>query len=269
MSTRYKRDEINTNKRVTVLPSVHDAAHAFDPFSLPSRDLIVGEAARVAARALALLERVARLARALGRRSVGVVRETTRVAASALALLERVARRRAARGGAIVTAAAAAAFGVRETTRVAASAFAFLERVAHGSTTTTAAAVGAAAAAAAAFRVRETTRVAASALAFLERVAHGTGAGTFTETRLLGVLAFRASRGLILPALGLVKLLFPRGEGELAVAVAAVQSDVLVFFRKAHGVGGGLGGYFEVILLFVASGGILEWCGSIGIRVSR
>ena len=140
---------------------------------------------------------------------------------------------------------------MREPARVTPGALAFLERVAHGSAAAaaTAAEAAAAAAAAAAFAVREPALVASGAFAFLEGVAHRAGRRAFAEPRLLRVLALRAPRGLIFPALGLVELLFPRRERELGVAVAAAQSDVFVLLGKRVRIRRGLGVHLEAILL--------------------
>ena len=183
----------------------------------------MGEATGITSSALALLERVARSRRLVRTRGdgVGVVAEAAGVAAGALALLESVARGGGPRGGGRVGVVAEAA-------GITASAFAPLERVARGGAEATAAATAvAAAAAAAALRVAEAAGVAAGPLAPLERVADGSTGGSLAEARLLGVLAFSASRGLVLPSLALVKLLLAGGEDELGVAVAAVEGDVL------------------------------------------
>jgi len=227
----------------------------------------VREPARVTPGALSLLERVARLRGALRGRGVGVVREPAIVASGAFAFLEGVAR---GFGTATATATAAtAALGVREPARVTPGALAFLERVAHGSAAAaaTAAEAAAAAAAAAAFAVREPALVASGAFAFLEGVAHRAGRRAFAEPRLLRVLALRAPRGLIFPALGLVELLFPRRERELGVAVAAAQSDVFVLLGKRVRIRRGLGVHLEAILLVlrVFAGSFLLDLGLLGV----
>jgi len=210
----------------------------------------VGEAASVAARALALLERVAgsgRLVVAAGC-GVGIVAEAAAIAARALALLERVARARSPLGSA--TAAATAAAVVAEAAAVATRALALLECIAHRCATATTAAESTTTTTAAALAVREPARIAAGALALLEGVAHRGGARTarlLAEARLLRVLALGAARGLVVPPLALVELLLARRELELGVAVAAVQGDVLaLWLGQAAGVARRLGVHLEL-----------------------
>ena len=99
--------------------------------------------------------------------------------------------------------------------------------------------------------------VASGALAFLEGVADRARAWAFSEPSLLRVLALSAPRGLVLPPLALVELLFAAGEDELGVAIAAVQSDVLPLLRQRVGVRGAFGVDLEPVLFVAVLGGFL------------
>ena len=167
--------------------------------------------------------------------------------------MERVARRGGTRRRS-EPAPATATLGVRETASVPAGALAFLERVTHGG-----ASASAASAASAAFGVRKPALVASGALAFLEGVADRARAWAFSEPSLLRVLALSAPRGLVLPPLALVELLFAAGEDELGVAIAAVQSDVLPLLRQRVGVRGAFGVDLEPVLFVAVLGGFLFW----------